>query len=122
MKKFMVAAWVLLLCGTAFARPTYEFQVDWDQDNNNDVNYGATGQPYTQKQIETFLNNAKDRRPEAPLASRILDSCGKVEIKKGCHQASNPHITIWVDSRVKSNQVKACERINTGSSMHVDGC
>lgn len=109
MKKFMTAVCVLLLCGTAFARPTYVFQPQWNQPNNNDVNNGATGQPYTQTQIEAFLNNAKDRRSGAPLASQILDSCGVVEVEKGCHQTTDPHITIWVDNRVKSNQVKACQ-------------
>jgi len=122
MKKFMTAICVLLLCGTAFARPTYVFQPQWNQPNNNDVNNGATGQPYTQTQIEAFLNNAKDRRSGAPLASQILDSCGVVEVEKGCHQATDPHITIWVDNRVKSNQVKACQKLNPGTAVHANGC
>lgn len=122
MKKTMVAVFAAVLCGTALARPDYIFQDDWYKDGNNDVNNGATGQPYTKREIQRFLDDAKDRSSTAPLASRVLASCGVVEVRKGCHQASDPHITIWVDGRVKSNKVAACDALNPGTAMHVDRC
>lgn len=123
MKKIVVTALALLLCGTALARPDYIFQEDWSKDNNNDVKNGAlTTQPYTKKQIEQFLDSAKDRSTTAPLSHRVLGSCGVVEVRKGCHQVGDPHVTIWVDGRVKSNQVKACQELNPATAMHVDGC
>ena len=122
MKKFVVSALAVLLCGTALARPDYIFQEDWSKDNNNDVNNGATGQPYTKAQIQRFLDNAKSRSDTAPLSHRVLASCGVVEVRKGCHQANDAHVTIWVDGRVRSNQVRACQELNPGTAMHVDGC
>lgn len=122
MKKIMTAALAVLLCGTALARPTYVFQPDWDAEINNDVNNPATGKPYTQTQVQTFLENVKNRGADESKAAQVLRACGQVQIKKGCHQASEPHITIWVDGRVKSNQVKACQKVDPDSAVHVNGC
>jgi hypothetical protein len=121
MQKAMLAVLAAVICGAAQAKPTYDFQPGWDDDGNNDQNNPQTNQPYTQSGIKTFLEGKKDKHA-IPLGDRLLANCGEVQVRKGCHQATDRHVTIYVDDRVNSNKVKACADINTGRGVHVDGC
>ncbi|WCM93110.1 hypothetical protein M5C99_22750 [Acidovorax sp. NCPPB 2350] len=120
-KKISILVVSTLVCGAAMAKPDYQFKVDWDAAGNNDQHYPGTHKPYTQSQIKAFLESKKDKNGIS-LGSRLLAACGVVQVQKGCHQASERHVTIYVDSRDKKNQVQACMAINTSSGVHVDGC
>lgn len=121
MKRISFLVLSVAICGTAIARPTYDFKQGWDTQENNDQNHPTTNQPYTQAQIRAFLEDKKDR-DAVEDGARILGRCGKVEIQKGCHQASDRHVTIRADERENSNQTNACVEVNTNRGIHVNGC
>ncbi|WP_208934331.1 hypothetical protein [Paracidovorax avenae] len=121
MRKLAVFTALALASAVATARPDYQFKVDWNASGNNDQNYPGTDRPYTESQIKAFLDSKKDKR-STQLGGQLLAACGVVQVQKGCHQANDRHVTIYVDPRDSKNKVKACTAINTGSGVHVDGC
>lgn len=118
MKQTLLMIFAVLMSSTAFA--DYDFSPEWNAPGNNDQANPNTNAPYTQGEIRTFLDGKADRNA-IEEGRKALAVCGKITVKKGCHQANARHVTIYIDGRVKANQVRNCLNYNN-SSYHIDGC
>lgn len=119
MNKTIVITAILLSC-TGAQGATYSFAPSWDDAGNNDLIKPGTRAPYSEAAIRSFLDQQADRKA-IEEGRKALGACGVIEVKKGCHQANDRHVTIHVDGRESKNKVKACEPYQNGT-YHIQNC